>query len=90
MMLALLAVSGMAARSPGAVKNLLTAQINAAAVAVFLLSGAVDFTFALPLALGGSGGSIFGAWALDRLDERWLRILMVALGLALAGWLFVH
>ena len=90
MMLALLIASGLAARLAGKIKNLLIALINAAAVFVFLLSGAVSAASAIPLAVGGIFGSIAGAWLLNRIDERLLKIVVVAIGLAFSVWLFVR
>ena len=90
MMLALLIASGLAARLAGRIKNLLIALINAAAVFVFLISGAVSAASAIPLAVGGIFGSIAGAWLLNRIDERLLKIVVVAIGLAFSVWLFVR
>ena len=90
MMLALLIASGLAARLAGKIKNLLIALINAAAVFVFLISGAVSAASAIPLAVGGIFGSIAGAWLLNRIDERALKVVVVAIGLAFSVWLFVR
>jgi uncharacterized protein len=87
-MLALLAVSGLAVRDAGQLKNLLIALINMAAACVFLLSSAVAYDKAIPLGLGAIAGSMAGVSILHRLNETILKTIVVTIGTALTIWLF--
>jgi uncharacterized membrane protein YfcA len=87
-MLALLTVAGLAVRDAGQLKNLLISLINMAAAGVFLLSSAVAYDKAIPLGLGAIGGSLAGAALLHRMNERILKIIVVAIGVGLTLWLF--
>jgi uncharacterized protein len=87
-MLALLTLSGLAARDAGQLKNLLIALINMAAACVFLLSSAVAYDKAIPLGLGAIAGSMAGVSILHRLNETILKTIVVTIGTALTIWLF--
>ncbi len=88
LMLAALLMAGMAARAAGGLKNLLIALINSSAVVVLVFSPSVDFGKAITLGVGALGGSLTGVWLLNRIDERWLRIIVIAVGVMLTFWLF--
>lgn len=87
-MLALLTLSGLAARDAGRLKNLLIALINMAAAGVFLISSVVAYDKAIPLGLGAIAGSMAGASVLHRLNETILKIIVVVIGGAFTLWLF--
>lgn len=87
-MLALLTLSGLAARDAGRLKNLLIALINMAAAGVFLFSAAVVYDKAIPLGVGAIAGSMAGVSVLHRLNETILKIIVVVIGGALTLWLF--
>ena len=53
-----------------------------------MFSPSVDFGKAITLALGAFAGSLTGVWLLNRVDERWLRIVVVTVGIGLTCWLF--
>lgn len=89
LVLALLAASGVAAKPAGEMKNYLIAAINLGAVAVFVWSGAVAWNAALPLAAGSLAGSWSGAKVYGRLNVAAIRTVVIASGLALAGWFFM-
>lgn len=86
LILALLAVTGLADRDGASVKNILVAAINAGAVLVFILATAVPWALAVPLAVGGAIGSVAGARLLDRVDTALIRPGIIFLGCLLAGW----
>ena len=88
LMLATLLMAGMTARSAGGLKNLLIALINSSAVVVLVFSPSVDIGKAITLGLGAFAGSLTGVWLLNRVDERWLRIVVVTVGIGLTCWLF--
>lgn len=76
-------------RSAGEVKNYLIAAINLGAVGVFVVSGAVAWKLAIPLAVGSLAGSWAGAMLLGRLNQTAVRLIVIASGLLLAGWFFI-
>ena len=89
LMLAALTMAGMATRNAGATKNALAGVMNASAVALFVLSPQVHWLQALVLGAGAMVGGLAGAWALHRVNERLLRMAIVALGVALTIGLFL-
>jgi uncharacterized membrane protein YfcA len=88
LMLAALTMAGMATRNAGATKNVLAGVMNASAVAFFVLSPRC--TGCAGAGRGGAGGGLAGAWALHRVNERLLRMAIVALGVALTIGLFLR
>ncbi len=90
LMLAALTMAGMATRNAGATKNVLAGVMNASAVAFFVLSPEVHWIPALVLGAGALVGGLAGAWALHRVNERLLRMAIVALGVALTIGLFLR
>jgi uncharacterized membrane protein YfcA len=90
LMLAALTLAGLAVRNAGATKNALASVMNAAAVVIFLFSGFTHWVAAGVVGVGAIGGGWLGAWALDKVNERWLRILVVAIGVALTVAMFIR
>ena len=90
LMLAALTIAGLPVRAASATKNVLAAAMNASAVAIFLFSSDVHWPEAGVLGLGAIAGGLLGAGLLTRLNERWLRIGVVALGGALSIGLFLR
>lgn len=89
LMLAALTFAGMQIRIAGATKNVLAGVMNASAVAIFAFSSDVAWMAAAELAAGAVVGGLAGNWLLTRVPERGLRIVVVAIGLALTVGLFV-
>ena len=90
LMLALLTLTGQAVKTAGATKNLVIALINGAAVLVFVFTPGLDWTRIAVVAAGALIGGWGGVWLLRRVDERWLKIGIVILGLVLAAGLFLR
>jgi uncharacterized membrane protein YfcA len=90
LMLAVLTIAGLPVRNAAATKNLLAATMNASAVVIFLFSRDVHWLHAAVLGAGGIGGGLLGARILTRVNERWLRIAVVVLGVALTILLFLR
>ncbi len=88
LVLALLGLSGHEPRLSGEIKNVLIAAINLGAVLVFALSGWVNWPVTISLGTGGVLGSVIGARLLGRLPVGMIRLIVIAGGLMLAGWMF--
>ena len=89
LMLAALTMAGLPTRNAGATKNVLAGVMNASAVLLFITSPLLHWLQALVLGGGAILGGLAGAWALQRVNERWLRIAIVCIGLALTVGLFL-
>ncbi len=90
LMMAALTLAGLKTRHAGASKNVLAGVMNAAAVAIFAFSPAVAWGSALVLGVGAVLGGLAGAWMLRRVDEKLLRLGVVAIGIALTVGLFLY
>ena len=90
LMLAALTIAGLPVRNAGATKNVLAGVMNASAVVIFLFSHEVRWLQAVVLGVGAVLGGLIGARLLQRVNERWLRIGVVVLGVALTVGLFLR
>ena len=90
LMMAALAMAGVATRNAAATKNVLAAVMNASAVVLFVTSPLVHWPQAGVLCVGAILGGLAGVWALKRVNERALRIAIVCIGLALTVGLFLR
>jgi uncharacterized protein len=90
LMLAVLITAGQRVRSAAATKNVLAATMNASAVVVFLFSRDVRWLHAAVLGLGGIVGGLLGAGLVSRVNEKVLRGVVVAIGIALTIALFLR
>jgi hypothetical protein len=90
LMLAALTIAGLPVRAAGATKNVLAGVMNASAVAIFVFSPDVHWRPALAVGAGAIAGGLVGAWLLRWVNEKALRIGIVALGAALTVGLFVR
>jgi uncharacterized protein len=69
-------------------KNLFALLMNGAAVVIFVASGAVAWRVALPMALAASAGGYAGAAAARRVDARYVRPAVAAVGWAITAYFF--
>lgn len=90
LMLAALTIVGQSQKAAYATKNVLAAVMNASAVAIFAFSRDVHWLQAVALSVGAVAGGLFGAWLLKRVDQRALRIVVVAIGVLLTIGLFLR
>ncbi len=88
LMLAALTLAGLGVRQAGATKNALAGVMNASAVLIFAFSPDVHWATAGAVASGALLGGQIGAWLMFRVNERALRLGVVALGLVLTTALF--
>jgi uncharacterized membrane protein YfcA len=89
LMLAALTLAGLDVRRAGATKNVLAAIMNASAVLIFVFSRDVHWQAALAVAAGAIAGGQVGAWLMFRVNEKFLRVGVVAIGLVLTVALFI-
>ena len=90
LMLAALIAAGMMMRRAGATKNVLAGVMNASAVAIFVFSPAVHWIQAAIVGAGALIGGIAGAIAVKKINEKPLRMAIVAIGAALTVGLFLR
>ena len=88
LMMASLAMAGLAVRAAGATKNVLAGVMNASAVAIFVFSHDVYWPQVLVTAVASSVGGYAGARMLGVVNEKALRIFVVAIGVLLTVGLF--
>jgi len=89
LMIAALTMAGLPTRNAGATKNALAGVMNASAVLLFVTSPMVHWNEALALGAGAIVGGLCGTWALHKVNERVLRILIVCIGICLTIGLFL-
>ena len=89
LMMASLTMAGLAIRNAGAAKNILAGVINASAVAIFVFSNDVHWREATVTAIGASFGGWTGALMLKSVNEKLLKLVVVAIGVALTIALFI-
>lgn len=90
LMLAALTLAGMQVRRAGATKNVLSGMMNASAVVVFLFSPDVHWLQAAIAAVAAIFGGLAGAWLLQRVNERLLRLAIIAVGVTLTVGMFLR
>ncbi len=89
LMMAALTMTGLAVRAAGSTKNVLAGVMNASAVALFVFSPDAHWLQVAVTAAGAMLGGWLGALALQRVNEKALRVAVVAIGAALTIGLFV-
>ena len=75
--------------SMNAVKSLLAAAINGAAVVTFILAGAVLWSRCAVMIAGALIGGWFGAHYVQKVDSEKVRGLVIAIGIAITVYFFV-
>jgi len=89
LMLASLAMMGIGdINRMNAVKTVLTVCINGVSVVVFVLEGDVIARYALPMAAASILGGYLGAKLALRVHPRQVRVVVILIGFALAGYFF--
>jgi uncharacterized protein len=73
----------------GAIRTLLAATINAAAVLTFILARAVLWPQCVVMIAGALAGGWFGAHYAQKADPRKIRAFVISLGFAMSAYFFV-
>jgi uncharacterized membrane protein YfcA len=88
-MLAVLAFTGLPNfNAQNAMKNALTVTINGVALIPFVIARVVDWRFAIPMALIALAGGYFGANFFRRVPQKYARIIVIAIGVAMTALFF--
>jgi uncharacterized membrane protein YfcA len=90
LMLAVLTIAGQSVRQAAVTKNALAAAMNASAFAIFLFSPDVHWLSAAVLGAGSIIGGTVGVTLLPRVSDRWLKVGVIMLGIALTLALFLR
>jgi uncharacterized protein len=69
-------------------KNLLTGCLRGVAVAVLIIEGVVNWSYGLPMILGGLIGGYIGGMISHRAPRRFLRTLVIVIGFGVAAYYF--
>jgi uncharacterized protein len=90
MTLAMLAALGMHdIHAMGAIRTLLAVAINAAAVATFIVAGAVLWPQCVVMIAGALGGGWFGAHFAQKADPGKMRLVVIGIGIIMTTYFFV-
>ncbi len=91
MNLAMLAAMGMTdIHAMNALKILIVMVINGVATVTFIATGSVVWPQALLLTLGAVIGGYFSAHFAQKLPQRWIRGLVIVIGLTMSAYFFVR
>lgn len=90
LMLAALTAAGLAVRHAGATKNVLAGVMNASAVVIFVARAHIVWGVVLYVAISAIAGGQLGVFLLRRVNEKMLRIGIIAIGVALTIGLFIR
>ncbi len=71
-------------------KTVLGTLINVIAFLFFALKGLVVWHLAFLMAIGAIAGGWIGARTARRVDQRWLRAFIIAIGVGVSAWFFVR
>lgn len=91
LMLATLAMMGMEnIHVMNALKTVLASCINGVAVVTFILAGAIYWPQAVLMIVGAIIGGYGGAYFARKLDQRWIRIFVIVVGLIMTTYFFIR
>jgi uncharacterized protein len=90
MTLGMLAMMGMRdVHAMGAIRTLLAAAINAAAVITFIAAGAVLWPHCAVMVVGSLVGGWFGAHYAQKAEPRKVRMVVIGIGVAMSAYFFI-
>jgi uncharacterized membrane protein YfcA len=69
-------------------KNLLTGCLRGVAVVAFIIEGAVNWEYGVPMVLGGLLGGYVGGMVSNRAPRRYLRTVVMVVGFSVAAYYF--
>ncbi len=91
LMLATLGLMGMEnINEMNAVKTLLQTCINGVAVITFIVAGAVEWPQAILMIVGAIIGGYGGAYYARKIEQRWVRLFVILVGLSMTLYFFIR
>jgi uncharacterized membrane protein YfcA len=91
LMLATLAMMGMEnIHEMNAVKTVLASCINGVAVITFIIAGKVVWVQAIVMIIGAIIGGYGGAYYARKIEQKWIRLFVIIVGIALTLYFFIH
>ncbi len=91
LMLATLGLMGMEnIHEMNALKTVLQSCINGVAVITFIIAGAVAWPQAILMVVGAIVGGFGGAYYARRIDQRWVRLFVTAVGVGMTIYFFLR
>jgi uncharacterized membrane protein YfcA len=73
-----------------AMKTLLQSCINGVAVITFIIAGAVVWPQAILMVVGAIVGGFGGAYYARRIEQRWVRIFVICVGVGMTLYFFLR
>jgi uncharacterized membrane protein YfcA len=90
-MLATLGIMGMEnIHMMNAVKTLLTVCINGVAIITFIIAGIIDWPLAVLMIAGTVIGGYGGAYYARKIDQKWVRLFVIVVGVSMTIYFFVR
>jgi uncharacterized membrane protein YfcA len=91
LILATLSILGMKnIHTMNGLKTLLASCINGVAVITFIVAGAIEWPQAILMLVGAIIGGYGGAYYARKIDQKWIRIFVIAVGLCMTVYFFVR
>jgi uncharacterized membrane protein YfcA len=73
-----------------ALKTYLASAINLISVAMFIAFGLVDWSLAGPMIFSSIAGGYLGARVARRLNRKWVRYIVIAIGLTVSAYYLIQ
>ncbi len=91
LLLAVLAMLGMKdIHAMNGLKTVLTVAVNGVAVITFIIAGAIVWPQAILMIVGAIVGGYGGAYYARKMDQRWIRVFVIVVGVCLTIYFFVR
>lgn len=90
-MVALLALIGLEnIHVVNGLKSLLSSCISTVSVIIFALAGIIDWQVSFLMILGAIIGGYGGAYYARKIDQKWIRLFIIIIGITLTIYFFIH
>jgi uncharacterized protein len=90
LMMAALTATGLSVRNAGATKNVLAGVVNVAAVVIFIVRSHINWALAVDQCIAAIIGGQLGVYVLRRAPQKFLRVLISLIGIALTIGMFAR
>jgi uncharacterized membrane protein YfcA len=90
-MVALLALIGLESiHVVNGLKSLLSTCISSVSVTIFALAGIIDWQVSILMIIGAIIGGYGGAYYARKIDQKWIRLFIIVIGITLTIYFFIH